>query len=133
MAENATDGGESRPHGLLNSLKGLAATLVGVAQTRLEILSTEIQEEKIRIGQIVVLGFAALFFISLGIVFLAAFLTVLFWESHRLFILGTLTLLFLGAGITATLLARAKASEESRLFTDSLGELAKDRQRLTRP
>lgn len=133
MAENGTDGETPRPHGVLSSLKGLLATLVGVAQTRLEILSTEIQEEKIRLAEILVLGFAALLFMALGIIFLAAFLTVLFWDSHRLFILGTLTLFFLAGGTVAALLARAKAGEGSRLFTDSLGELAKDRQRLTPP
>ncbi|MBS4095894.1 MAG: phage holin family protein [Sulfuricella sp.] len=133
MAENATDGEHPHPHGVFGSLKKLAVTLLGVAQTRLEILSNEIQEEKIRIGQILVLGFVALFFIALGIVFLAAFLTVLFWETHRLFVLGTLTLLFFAAGAAAVLLARAKANEGSRLFTDSLGELAKDKQHLSRP
>lgn len=133
MTENVTDGAPPRPHGVLNSLKGLLTTLLGVAQTRLEILSTEIQEEKIRLAQILVLGFAALFFIALGILFLAVFLTVLFWDTHRLFILGTLTLLFLGAGVAAILLARSRAGEGSRLFSESLGELAKDRQRLTPP
>lgn len=133
MVEHNPDGSDSRPHGLLSSLKGLAATLLETAQTRLEILSTEIEEEKIRIGQQLLLMLATLFCFGLGIVFLAAFLTVLFWESHRLFVLGTLTLLFLGGG-TATLLTwRAKAGTRSRLFADSLGELAKDREQLSRP
>lgn len=133
MVERNPDGSGSRPHGLLNSLKVLAGTLLAVAQTRLEILSTEIEEEKIRIGQQLLLAVVALFCFGLGIVFLAAFLTVLFWESHRLFVLGTLTLLFLGGGIAAWLMSRAKSGERSRLFADSLGELSKDREQLSRP
>ena len=116
--------------GVLGSLKNLAVTLVAVARTRLEILSTEIEEEKIRIGQLLLFGVVALFFLGLGIIFAAAFLTVLFWESHRLFVLGALALLFLAAGAISVRLLQNKAHEKSCLFADSLGELAKDRSRL---
>lgn len=133
MVEHNPDGSDSRPHGLLASLRTLAATLLATAQTRLEILSSEIEEEKILIGQQLLLAAITLFFFGLGIVFLAAFLTVLFWESHRLFILGTLTLLFLGGGGAALLALRAKSGAGSRLFADSLGELAKDREQVSRP
>ena len=118
------------PDGVLGSLKGWAATLVEVAHTRLEILSTEVEEEKIRVGQLLLFAVAALFFLGLGIIFTAAFLTMLFWETHRLFILGTLALLFLAAGVIAARLLQDKAREKSRLFADSLGELAKDHGRL---
>ncbi len=121
---------ENPPAGVLGSLKGWAATLVGVAYTRLEILSTEIAEEKIRVGQLLLFAVAALFFLGLGIVFAAIFLTVLFWETHRLFILGSLALLFLVAGTLAWRLLLGKTREKSRLFADSLGELVKDRSRL---
>jgi uncharacterized membrane protein YqjE len=121
---------EHNPAGMLGSLKGWMSTLVAVAQTRLEILSTEFEEEKLRIGQLLLIAVAALFFIALGIVFAAVFLTVLFWETHRLFVLGTLTLLFLAAGAILVRLLQAKAREKSCLFADSLGELAKDRSQL---
>lgn len=120
---------ENKSTGVLGSLKGWVATLVEVAHTRLEILSTEVEEEKLRIGQMLLLGVAALFFLGLGIVFAAVFATVLFWE-HRLLMLGALALLFLVAGGVAAYLLQGKAREKSRLFADSLGELAKDRNRL---
>lgn len=121
---------DNNPAGLLGSVRKLAATLVAVAHTRLEILSTEVEEEKIRIGQLLLFAVAALFFLGLGIIFAAAFLTVLFWDSHRLFVLGSLALLFLAAGVLAVRLLQGKAREKSRLFADSLGELAKDHGRL---
>lgn len=121
---------ENKPAGVLGSLKGWLHTLVDVAHTRLEILSTEFEEEKLRVGQLLLIAVAALFFLGLGIVFAAIFVTVLFWETHRLFALGTLALLFLAAGVGAVRLLQGKAREKSRLFTDSLGELAKDRSRL---
>lgn len=121
---------ENKPAGVLGSLKGWVATLVEVAHTRLEILSTEVEEEKLRIVQMLLFAVAALFFLGLGIVFVALFATVLFWETHRLFTLGALALLFLAAGSGAAFLWHGKAREKSRLFADSLGELAKDRSRL---
>jgi len=121
---------ENPPAGVLGSLKEWAATLVGVAHTRLEILSTEVEEEKLRLGQLLLFAVAALFLLGLGIVFAAVFLTVLFWETHRLFILGALALLFLAGGAVALRLLLGKTREKSRLFADSLGELAKDRRRL---
>ena len=121
---------ENKPAGVLGSVRRLTATLVAVAHTRLEILSTEVEEEKIRIGQLLLFAVAALFFLGLGIVFAAAFLTVLFWDSHRLFVLGSLALLFLAVGVFAMRLLQSKAHEKSRLFADSLGELAKDRRQL---
>ncbi|MFA7241106.1 MAG: phage holin family protein [Sulfuricellaceae bacterium] len=121
---------ENKPAGVLGSLKGWAATLVDVAHTRLEILSTEVEEEKLRIAQMLLFAVAALFFLGLGIVFAAIFVTVLFGDAYRLPVLGALTLLFLAAGAGAVRLLQGKAREKSRLFTDSLGELAKDRSRL---
>lgn len=120
---------ENKPAGVLGSLKGWVATLVEVAHTRLEILSTEVEEEKLRIVQMLLFAVAMLFFLGLGIVFVALFATVLFWE-HRLFTLGALALLFLAAGSGAAFLWHGKTREKSRLFADSLGELAKDRSRL---
>ena len=121
---------ENKPAGILGSLMGWATTLVEVAHTRLEILSTEVEEEKRRIGQMLLLAVAALFFLGIGIVFTAVFITVLFWESHRLPVLGMLALLFLAVGMGAAHFLQGKMRGKSRLFTDSLGELAKDRNRL---
>jgi uncharacterized membrane protein YqjE len=121
---------ENKPAGVLGSVRRLASTLVDVAHTRLDILSTELQEEKIRIGQLLLIAVAALFFLGLGIIFSAVFIAALFWESHRLFVLGSLALLFLAGGTVAVRLLLSKAREKSRLFADSLGELAKDHSRL---
>lgn len=116
--------------GLLGSLKGSAATLLEAVQTRLEIFSTEVEEEKIRVGQLLLAGVAAWFFFGLGIVFAALFLTVLFWETHRLFVLGTLALLFLLVGVAAWRVLQGSLRGRSRLFADSLDVLSRDRDSL---
>jgi uncharacterized membrane protein YqjE len=116
--------------GLLDSIRKLASTLVGILQTRLEIFATEIEEAKLRLGQILLLWLVALFCLGLGIVLLAVFFVVLFWDSHRLAVLGVMAGFFMGMGIFAGLVVRAKAAESPKMFSDTLAELAKDRERL---
>ena len=113
--------------GLYASLRGLVTTGVAVLQTRLELLSTELQEEKARVLGLVAYAAAAVILLAVGSVFFAVFLTVLLWDSNRLLALGVFSALFLGAGTLALTMARRLARTESRLFAASLAELAQDR------
>jgi len=113
--------------GLMESLKRMAGTLLVILQTRLELLSNEMEEERLRIGQMLLYGSVALLFFGLAIMLLTAFFAVLFWDSHRLLVLGGFTVLYFVAGLLAwNALCRA-AREKSKLFSDSLAELADDR------
>lgn len=103
---------------------------MAIVRTRLELLATELAEEKERLLTQMVLGLAALFFIGLGIVLAALFLTVALWDSHRLLVLAVLAALFLGLGIAALFAAAKFARTQSRLFSASLAELSKDRDHL---
>ncbi|BCB27732.1 hypothetical protein SKTS_26180 [Sulfurimicrobium lacus] len=102
-----------------------------MVRTRLELLSTELAEEKERLLTQLVLGLAALFFIGLGIIFAALFLTVVLWDSHRLLALGMFTVLFLGLGIAALVAAAKFARTQPKLFAASLAELSKDQDHLS--
>lgn len=120
-------GGES---GLLDSIRKLALTLTGVLQTRLGIFATELEEAKLQLSQLLLLGLVALFCLGLGIVLLAVFFVVLFWDSYRLAVLGVMAGFFLGMGIFAVLALRAKAAENTEMFSATLAELVKDREQL---
>jgi uncharacterized membrane protein YqjE len=113
--------------GLFSSLRKLAATALALAQTRLELLAVEFQEEKIRLASLLAYGAAAVILLSFGVVFLAAFLTVLLWDSNRLLVLGLVSAFLLGGGFICLLVARRHAKTPSGLFAGSLAELAKDR------
>ncbi|MDO8437192.1 MAG: phage holin family protein [Nitrosomonadaceae bacterium] len=118
-------GGES---GLLDSIRKLALTLAGVLQTRLGIFATELEEAKLQLSQLLLLGLVALFCLGLGIVLLVVFFVVLFWDSYRLAVLGVMAGFFLGMGIFAVLALRAKTTENTKMFSTTLAELAKDRE-----
>ena len=117
--------------GLFESLKTLSASLVGIVQTRLELLSTDVAEEREHLIALLVMGLVALFCLAVGIVLLAILIAVAFWESHRLGALGGLTGIFLAAGAGGVWLAMHKARTRPRLFAVSLAELSKDRQHLS--
>lgn len=119
-----------QPPPLARSLRGLAATLLGLAQVRLELLSVEAREEALRLGEILLYGAIALTMLSVGVAFLAIFLTVLLWDSHRLLALAVFATLFLSGGIVAAWAARDRVRQGSRLFTESIRELQKDRTKL---
>lgn len=114
-------------NGLGARLRGFAAGALGILQTRLELLATEVEEEKIRLGTLLGFAAAAFFFLGFGIVLLALFLTVLLWDSHRLLALGVFTAIFLSIGIVAALAAARIGRQGSRLFAASISELAQDR------
>ena len=89
------------PGSLGSRLRGTIAGALGILQTRLELLATEFQEEKLRLGSLLGYAAAAFFFLGFGAVLLALFLTVLLWDSHRLLALGVFTALFLAFGLIA--------------------------------
>lgn len=126
MAEQGNQAGE----GLLSSLKNLAITLVAIVHTRLELLSTDLEEGRERLISLLVMTFIALFCLCFGVVLLAILIVVAFWDTHRLLVLCTMTGLFLGAGGLLSFLALRALKAMPRMFEASLGELSKDYRQL---
>ena len=117
--------------GLFHSLRGLVATLVATARTRLELLQVELEEEKLRLAGIGALAVAAVFFLALAILVFTFFVILLFWDTHRVMATGLIALAYLVAGLCCAAAARGRANTKSKLFAASLAQLDADRQRLT--
>jgi uncharacterized membrane protein YqjE len=120
------------PHGLLATASRLLRVLVSAAETRLGILGTEVQEERVRIIRMLLVGVATLFCLGLGIVLLAVFFVVLYWDTNRLAVLGLLSGLFLGIGVVCAIVLSVVARGQKRAFAETLAVLAKDRESLGR-
>lgn len=116
--------------GLMGSVKRLLSTLSSIASTRLELLANELQEERLHIMQMLLFAFIALFCFGIGTLLLAAFIVVLFWDEHRLAALGALSALFFVLGALISMALRNMAQAKSKLFSASLAELVKDREKL---
>jgi uncharacterized membrane protein YqjE len=119
-----------RGGGLAASGLRVAGTLVEILQTRLELLAAEVEEEKLRLGGIMLYAAMAFFFLGFGLVLLAVFLTVLFWDTHRELVLAISTGIFLFIGLASTVAMVLRARSGSRLFAASLAELRRDREAL---
>jgi uncharacterized membrane protein YqjE len=124
------DPGFERPPGLFGSLKAAGATLLAILHTRLELFTTELEEEKVRLGSILVWSLVALFCAGLGIVFVALFLVRLLWDTNPLLALGIPAVLFLTAGALACRVVIRKVRQKPRLFAATLAEFEKDREQL---
>jgi uncharacterized membrane protein YqjE len=116
--------------GLMESSKRMMGTLLSIIQTRLELLSNEIEEERLRVRQMLFYGSIALFFFGISIMLVTVFIVVMFWDSYRLSVLGGLASLFFLAGLLVWNSLRGASRERSKLFSTSLAELDEDRARL---
>lgn len=121
----------AQSEGLLRSLRSLLASLIALARTRLELLSTELEDERLRFLQLLAWACAAALFLALGAVMLNVFVLALFWDVNRVLAAFLLAVGWLALGVVLGIHVRNKAREKSRLFAASLAELAKDRDQLT--
>src|SRR3990167_4454935 len=117
--------------GLMGSIRQLLSTVTSIASTRLELLANEVQEERLRLTQMLLFALFALFCFGVGILLLTTFIVVLFWDDHRLAVLGALSAFFFALGALMAMLLRSKAQAKSRLFSTSLAELTEDRAQLS--
>ena len=116
--------------GLLSSIRTMATTLVGILHTRLELLSTDLEEDREHLLSLLFLSMVALFSLGVGVLLATLLLVAAFWDTHRLMALASLSALFLIAGISTAAMAVHKTKTKPRIFTSSLLELFKDREHL---
>lgn len=124
------DNAHVAPSGLFDSLGALASSLVAIVHTRLELLSSDLEEDQQHIFSLLVLALVALFLLGVGVVLVTILLVVAFWDAHRLLVLGLLAGFFLLSGLTAVAVALHKLRNKPRPFAASLLELYKDRQQI---
>ena len=117
---------------LLSSIKGLAATGASIAQTRLELLSLDVQIARSKFISLLVMIISALFFLFFGLVMLALLIVIYSWETDRMLALGLLTGAFLSIGLILALLITQSLRKMPRLFEASITEFSKDREALSK-
>jgi uncharacterized membrane protein YqjE len=113
--------------GLFRSLAHLLATAVGIAQTRLELLSTELQEEVHRVAEIMLWAAVALLAAAVGLFLLALVIIFVFWDTHRMLASIAVTSVFFLIAASAGLVLAAKVRSKPPLLDATLAELKKDR------
>lgn len=113
--------------GLSASIKRFTVNALELVQVRLELLATDLEEEKLRLLGALFWAAAALLLLGIGLLLLVIWVLLVFWESHRLAALSALTLVFLGGGVWLAALANARLRSSQGWFSSSRSELARDR------
>jgi len=104
----------------------IAANVLDLARTRLELAAIELQEGAHRlIGYLAwALAAAVLALFALGLVVL--FVLVLFWDTHRLAAVGGMAVLFILGTLFAAMKLRAGLAARPPMLPATLAELRKD-------
>jgi uncharacterized membrane protein YqjE len=119
--------------GLLGTLRELAGALLDLGQTRLALASTELEEERLRLAELLLWAILALFLSGVGVVLAALLLVLLYWDGPREAVLGAITAAFLLGAAWALAVWRRKARAKPPFLAATLSELRRDRDALRRP
>lgn len=117
---------------MLQSLKNSLSSLIDLGATRLELATTELEEERLRLADLALSACLALFFVGLAVILLLLFIIVSMWDVQRLWTIGLLALLFVGLGAWTTWRWRDKARRKPRFMAATLAEFSLDVQVLRR-
>jgi uncharacterized membrane protein YqjE len=123
-------GGPRPVAGLFQSVNNFLATFVAIVHTRLELLTTELQEEVRQVGAILLWAFIAAFAAMMGLFLGALAVIFVFWDTHRLEASLAMIALFISVAVGSGLVLRHKLTTKPPLLDDTLAELAKDRDQL---
>lgn len=121
-----SDGTQGPATNLLRSLVQLGGTLLAVAQTRVELLTTEISEDLERGVQILLWALGALMAGILGVLLVGITVVIYFWDTHRMAAAVGVTAIFLLAALLAGLVFRKRLHEKPRLLDATRTELRRD-------
>src|SRR5258708_2890847 len=113
--------------GMFDSLRQLLRTLAAIAQTRIELLGTEVEEQVARLTAMFLWTIVSLFLAFTTVVLVAVAILVAFWDSNRILAAILLAAGFAVLALISTLRVRALARDRPHLFKATLEELAKDR------
>jgi uncharacterized membrane protein YqjE len=116
--------------GLFDSLRTLLTTAVAIASTRLEILATEYELEKRRLGRMLMLWTVLAFCVAMAFIFLSLLVVMLFWEEHRVLAMGGIVIAYTLLAAAAAVWLRHEMHRGSQFLSVSLLELRKDRREL---
>jgi uncharacterized membrane protein YqjE len=112
------------------SLSRLAAALIDLLRTRLELASTELEEALARVGVLLLGAIVAVLFLSVSIVTLAVLVVAALWDSYRLASIAALVVLFALSGTLAAFWTVRGMRRFPGLFPATARELARDGERL---
>lgn len=112
---------------LMRAVETLSISAIGMVESRLQLLSLEVEEGARRLALIGLLALAAAFCVSCAVLFSALLVIVVFWDTHRQAAIAGVALCFLLVGSWLAWLVRARYRQRPKLFSLTIDELRIDR------
>jgi uncharacterized membrane protein YqjE len=119
--------------GIFDSARKLGRTGVAVLRNRLELLSVELEEQKVRLVRLLILAGAAIFLANIALLTFSAVLVLLAGERARLGVLIALSVVYALGALWAVLALRKEMRSAPHPFQESVSELKKDTEWLHPP
>ena len=113
------------PRSLFASLQAVAASLLVIGRTRLELLANEVEAQKLQALRLLLLALALSFCVGLGVVLLVVLLALAAGEA-RLFVIGGCALVFLGIAVLLYRSLQRAIETPEPAFEATLAELQED-------
>lgn len=127
-----TTGPQPQREGLVGSLQEFADSVLHLVLTRLEILSTEVVEERYHLTRMVLVGLTVLFCLQVGLMLAVLFAVLMVGNEHRLAAIGIASVVLLAGAAAGALWLRGWLKNRKPMFGATIAELRKDRDRLRR-
>ena len=119
-----------RDEGLEGSLRRIARALIGAIATRLEILSTELADERINLTRLALVALTVLFCLQTGLMLAIVFIVLAVSPDNRLLAIGLTALALLLGSLGGVLWLRSWLKHRPPMFATTVAELRKDREHL---
>ena len=104
----------------------LAATLLAMVQTRMELASVEMEEQSQRYLGYLLMSLLALFLFGIAIVLVALFVIILFWDTYRIAAVLGMAGVFALAAVVIGMKVRSGFASQPALLSATMAELQKD-------
>ncbi len=121
------DSAAAKPSSVLAAASSLLDSVLASLQNRVQILSIELQEEKIRLVQLLVWVAAIVFGGMMTVAFASLTVIYFFWENARLAALGGMTVFYAVGVLILWIKLKSYLARQARPFQATLSELEKDR------
>lgn len=118
--------GDSAGAGLRDAAQHVLATLIDIGQSRIELVTVELEEERLRIARLWIACTGTLFLAFVATLLLAGWIVLLVEPRHQLAALGGLTALFVAATAVAAWQWRRLMQRKPPLLHATLAELRRD-------
>lgn len=109
--------------GVVTIVRRLLGSVAGIAATRLELLSLELEQERLRVARLCIQAALTLFLLFTAVVLGLAGLLLWAEPAHRAALAGALALGFLGAAAATAWRWRRLASAPSPLLRSAVADL----------